>query len=259
MKIAKIFAGLISSSILWAGDISAYFIGEYRNEANLTQTLSDNGYIILGSYALDDKDEQKTILFTSKNMIDLSQENGKGFFAIGRAYSNSEKNETRITNPLYFGKAFLGDKLDDKLQILVTQIQNTFPNLKNSSDSLKSDDLSSYKFSFGMPKYNDQVVVAKGEALSEKINKPIFSFKLNDHSTIFGIELDKRTKKFVKKIGTENGLVLPYLILIENSEAKILDPKYYIAVSYPKLTMSEFMKIASIPDAVEKEIAGEFK
>jgi len=259
MKLAKVFAGLISSSVLWAGDISAYFIGEYRDEANLTKTLSDGGYTVLGSYTLDEKDGQKTVLFTSKNMIDLSQEKGKGFFAIGRAYSNSEKNETRITNPVYFGKAFLGDKIDDKLQGLVSQIQNIFPNLKNSSDSLKSDDLSEFKFSFGMPKYNDQVVVSKGDALAEKIKHPVLSFKLNDHSVILALDLDKRTKKFVKKIGSENGLVLPYLVLIENGEAKILDPKYYIAVSYPKLSMSEFMKIASIPDAIEKDIAGEFK
>jgi hypothetical protein len=53
--------------------------------------------------------------------------------------------------------------------------------------------------------------------------------------------------------------MLPYPILIENGKAKILDPKYYIAYMYPMLQMSEFMTIATIPDAMVKDCERVFR
>jgi hypothetical protein len=259
LKFASFVAGILSSGILLAENISAYFVGEYRDEVNLSQTLANSGFKVLATYTLDEKDGQKTVLFTSSKLQKLSSETGKGFFAIARAYSNKEANETRIENPLYFGKAFLGKGKDTELNDLSKNIQDIFGNLTFSSDKLDSKDLYDYNFQFGMPKYNDFVTVAKGEFLAEKIKQPIFKTQLENGSVIMALELDKRTKKFAKKIGSQNGILLPYLVLIEKNEAIILDPKYYIAVSYPKLSMSEFMKIASIPDAIEKDIAGEFK
>ena len=70
---------------------------------------------------------------------------------------------------------------------------------------------------------------------------------------MIGVKLSRSTSRFVKKIGYQNSELLPYPILIENNVAKILDPKYYIAVMYPMLSMSEFMTIASIPDSIQKD------
>ena len=53
--------------------------------------------------------------------------------------------------------------------------------------------------------------------------------------------------------------MLPYPILIENGKAKILDPKYYISYMYPMLKMSEFMTIATIPDAIVKDCKRVFR
>jgi len=38
-----------------------------------------------------------------------------------------------------------------------------------------------------------------------------------------------------------------------------LNAKYYIAISYPLLTMTEFMGIATVPDAVTKSLQKIFK
>ena len=46
---------------------------------------------------------------------------------------------------------------------------------------------------------------------------------------------------------------------VEEGKAKMLAPKYYIAISYPQLTMGEFMTIASVPGAIEKDLAKPFK
>ena len=87
----------------------------------------------------------------------------------------------------------------------------------------------------------------------------VFIQKLDNGSTLVGIKLRKRTNKFIDKIGTNNAALLPYPILIEDGKAKILDPKYYISVMYPRLQMSEFMTIATVPGAIVKDCERVFR
>jgi hypothetical protein len=105
----------------------------------------------------------------------------------------------------------------------------------------------------GLPYFKDYLVVARGDDLKEKLlkNKRVnYSFDLANGSTLVGVKLNKRTIKFPKKIGMNNAGMLPYPLLIENGEAKILDPKYYLSLMYPQLTMEEFMTIATVPDGI---------
>jgi hypothetical protein len=114
----------------------------------------------------------------------------------------------------------------------------------------------------GMPHYEDMIEVASGDDLLEKIkdnDKVLFTQTLENGSVLIGIQLSKRTSTFTRRIGRNNAAMLPYPILIENGKAKILDPKYYIAYMYPMLKMTEFMTIASIPDAMIKDCEKVFK
>ena len=47
--------------------------------------------------------------------------------------------------------------------------------------------------------------------------------------------------------------------MIIGKKAVILDPKYYLALSIPQLRMSEFMKIASAPGEIEKDVKRAYK
>jgi hypothetical protein len=71
--------------------------------------------------------------------------------------------------------------------------------------------------------------------------------------------MDRRTNGFVKKIGAQNGQILPWAVLIEGGQAKALSAKYFIAISYPLLTMNEFMTIATVPGAIENDLKKIFK
>lgn len=66
-------------------------------------------------------------------------------------------------------------------------------------------------------------------------------------------------QNLLKKIGVENASLLPYPVLLENGKAKILAPKYYLAISYPLLKMAQFMTISSVPSAIEKDCKKLFK
>ena len=160
-------------------------------------------------------------------------------------------------------KGFLQSDFNEKIvkEILV-QLIDLFPNLKNSKDMLKYQMLSTYQFMNGMPKYQNMIEVASGNNLLEKIKeneKVVFTQTLKSGATLIGVQLSKRTQQFTKKIGRNNAAMLPYPILIENGKAKILDPKFYISFMYPMLTMSQFMAIATVPDAMVKDCERVFK
>jgi hypothetical protein len=109
-----------------------------------------------------------------------------------------------------------------------------------------------------MPYYEDMENVASGDnaKLIEKAKASgsvVFELSLDNGATLLGVKLDKRTTKFAKKIGAENASVIPYTILIENGEAKVLAPKYNLALHYPLLSMTGFMTIATVPGAILKD------
>lgn len=119
---------------------------------------------------------------------------------------------------------------------------------------------------FGMPYVEDTIEVAQGDDLVSKLSGPkaekyiAYSVQLPNGATLVGHILNKRTNKFLKKIGQEsNAQLLPYEAMIKDGKVTILDPKYYLALSLPLLSMTEFMKIATAPDQIEKDIKKAYK
>ena len=47
--------------------------------------------------------------------------------------------------------------------------------------------------------------------------------------------------------------------LIENGKANILHAKFFLALSFPQLSMTEFMKIMSVPGNIEDAFKADFK
>jgi len=251
------FIVLFSSSV-FAKEVSAYFTGELRDETTVTKILNGAGFEVLASYSLDRKGKMKTIIFTSNEQKRLSSDKTRGFYAIGRVFINQKDEKILVANPNYFGHAFLQDDYSKDVHNVTDKLLSAFGDLVADENKLDSDDLEDYHFMFGMPYYEDMITIAEGKNLEAKIEDAIFTLKIGN-ATLIGVDLKKRTKKFVKKVGSNNGTLLPYTILIENGEAKILDPKYYLAISYPNLSMGEFTRIATVPDAIEKEITKLFK
>ena len=193
----------------------------------------------------------------------MASKENRGFIASLRVLVDTKEKKISITNPLYMAKGFLQDDYDEKAaKKILDKITTQFPKMTNSKDVLKFQLLPKYQFMNGMPYYENMIEVASGDDLLERIKdnkKVVFTQTLENGSTLIGIKLGKRTRKFTKKIGRNNAAMLPYPILIENGKAKILDPKYYIAYMYPMLKMSQFMTIATIPDAMVKDCERVFR
>jgi hypothetical protein len=117
----------------------------------------------------------------------------------------------------------------------------------------------------GMPYYKDMDLLGEGTtadlvAKAKAAKGTVAVVKLSDDRYVAYVDLgDKRTSAFVKKIGTQNAELLPWAVLIEGGQAKALNAQYFIALSYPLLTMGEFMGIATMPGAITKNLQKIFK
>nr|WP_321267190.1 hypothetical protein [uncultured Sulfurimonas sp.] len=247
-------------------EVSAYLVGKYVDVSSAKTKLKEAGFEVLATYSPVKKGT--TIIFTNEALKAEGAKTGRAYAAILRLFIDDKEKTISFTNPIYFAKAYMQSEY--KHSVFKTQldaINKEFSDLSASADKMMFDNLQDYHFMVGMPYYADVDVLAKGtkeELLSKARNYKkgkfmIFELKLSDSSTLVGYDLGKRTKKFVKKIGRANAAILPYCISIENEKASSLEAKYYIALSYPLLSMNEFTKIATVPGAITKDLEKIFK
>ena len=257
-----------SISGLEDGVVNTYLIGDYMPVDEVSQKLQNVGFDVVASY--EGVKGGTTILFTDDMLIGEAAKKGRGFIALSRVFVDEKEKMISFTNPIYFGKAFMQEQYNHQVfSSVLEKINRAFPSLKPSTDEYPFDDLGDYQFMTGMPYYQDQNILSKKsastQALVQKVKKYkhgkniVFELKISPTTTLIGYDLSKRTKRFVNKIGRRNGAILPWTIVIEDGEAKTLDAKYYIAISYPLLDMSGFMGIATVPGAIKKELEKPFR
>lgn len=249
-------------------EVSTYLVGAYVDADTAQAKLTEADFDVLATYQVDKKGQYTSVVFTNAAMKATANKADRGFAAVLRLLVNNEKQEISITNPVYFGKAFMQDEFDYQAALAIKKsLTGAFGELKGSADKWEFDALAGYHFMMGMPYYEESAVLGEGDnaELLEKAKaykkgkNLIFELQIGEGRTLLGYALGKKTSKFVKKIGYQNAQILPYTVLIEDGKAKMLAGKYYIAISYPQLSMSEFMTIASIPGAIEKDLAKPFK
>jgi len=239
--------------------ISAYLQAPLLSKDEVKSKLEAAGFQVVSTYKVDKKGKITSFVFTDENLIKMASQKGRGFAASLRLLVDEVNQQISISNPLYVHKAFMQDAYDENVsKQTLKRILSQFEGLKDSKDVVKFIRLPRYKFMNGMPVYEEMKVIATGTdsellAKAKKSKKVIFEQKLENGSVLLGVKLSKRTTKFVKKVGYQNAELLPYPILIEDGKAMILAPKYYIAVMYPLLSMSEFMTIATVPGAISKD------
>jgi len=243
-------------------EVATYKIASYVDVDNAKSKLAAAGFEIVGTYKTD---AGTTVLFTNAQMKAAANKPMRGLAAVGRMLVDDERKQISIANPIYFDKAFMQKEYNHTVASAeLTSLEKAFGTLKDSTDKWEFDGLAGYHFMVGMPYYEDMGVVGEGStadlvAKAEKAKGTTAVVKLSDDRYVAFVSLDRRTNGFVKKIGTQNGEILPWAVLIEGGQAKALSAKYYIAISYPLLTMGEFMTIATVPGAVEVDLKKIFK
>ncbi|HIP46974.1 MAG TPA: hypothetical protein EYG95_05395 [Campylobacterales bacterium] len=268
LVVATLATVTLLNTSAFADKVSTYLEGALQEASAVQTALKGAGFTVLAEHQIDKKGNLTTVVFTCPTLKKMADKEEKGFASVLRVLVNKADNEISITNPIYFSKAFLQKSYDEAgAKKVLDKINQAFPGLKGSSDGMDFDDLDGYHFMMGMPYFDDMAKVGKGshDELLAKVKaykggkNLVFELNLSKDRTIVGFKIGKKTSKFIKKIGTKNAALLPYVVLIEDGKARILAPKYYLALSYPSLSMSQFMTIATVPGAIEKDCSKAFK
>ncbi len=242
--------------------VATYKIGEYTDLDSAKSKLAAGGFEVVGTYKVD---AGTTVLFTNAQMKAAANKPTRGLAAVGRLLVDDEHKQISIANPVYFGKAFMQKEYNHAVATAeLASLEKAFGPLKDSADKWEFDGLAGYHFMVGMPYYEDMMIVGEGStadlvAKAKDAKGTTAVVKLGDDRYVAFVSLDRRTNGFVKKIGTQNGEILPWAVLIEGGEAKALSAKYFIAVSYPLLTLDGFAGIMTVPGAVEVDLKKIFK
>jgi hypothetical protein len=242
--------------------VAAYKIGAYSDVDGVKAKLSSAGFEVVGTKATD---AGTTVLFTNAQMKAMANKPSRGFAAVGRILVDDANKQISVANPIYFGKAFMQGEYDHATAAAaLAALEKAFGPLKDSVDKWEFAGLAGYHFMVGMPYYEEMMVVGEGStadlvAKAQKAKGTTAVVKLADDRYVAFVDMDRRTNGFVKKIGAQNGQILPWAVLIEGGQAKALSAKYFIAISYPLLTMNEFMTIATVPGAIENDLKKIFK
>lgn len=261
--------GICSSSFA-AETIPTDFKAAYMSVQELEMKLAAQGLTVIGKHAVNGNSKYTSIIYTSDDLKKMGAAPTRGFIAALRILHNAEKKELLVSNPEYFIRAYFQKDYKDGMEAPVSKaLAAALGVLEPTDDELSAKKLAKYKFMIGMPKYDDFERVAKGsvEELAEKLEsnasgRIVFrlDIKGDGSSLLYGVGLPDGIEKFNDKIETMNqSQLLPYTVLIEDGEANILHAKYYLALSFPQLTMTEFMKIMSVPGDIKDAFKADFK
>ena len=260
----KLFATTITAAVLLTTNaiaydfgstpskISAHFVAPAQSSDSVKKKLTDNGFKILATTNIIEGHDVITIT------NDELQATNTYMATINVSVNGSD---VHVQNPSYLGAAFLGDKYKyGQFKATVNSLEKALGSLKGSKQKTDFSNLEDFNFMMGMPKVDDTISVKEGKDLASKISDTAYTLTLPNGNVLVGHKLSKETNKFLKTLKEENNAqILPYESMVSKDEAQMLDPKFYLALSLPNLSMGQFMEIASVPDDIETEITKAYK
>lgn len=250
--------------------VSTDFKAAYMPLETLEKKLAENGLVVIGKHAVAGNEKYTSVVYTSDALKKLGQAPERGFISALSILHNADQKELMVSNPEYFIRAYLQKSYQEGSEKPVMQaLKSALGELVPTEDSLGAKELRNYNFMISMPHYDSFARVGKGST-SELLAKleanagDRIVFKLDikgdGSSMLCGVALPQEIEKFNVKLATMGqSHLLPYTVLIENGEANILHAKYYLALSFPQLSMTEFMKIMSVPGNIEDAFKADFK
>ena len=248
--ISALTAMTLFSTLAMAEDVSTYLISAAAPISDVKSKLESNGF---------------TVLATTNNVVTITNSElqaSNTYVATLQVYVGSS--DVRVQNPAYFGAAYLQDAYSKgQFKGTIDSLTKALGRIKGSEEKLDSSDIGEYHFMMGMPYFKDTVTAASGTNLHKKVagNSNIaYSLSLPNGALLVGHKLSSNTNGFLNTLGqTANSQILPYEALVYSDKVLMMNPKYYLALSLPQLSMGEFMKISSVPGEIEDDIKKAYK
>ena len=238
--------------------ISAHYIAPSQNLQLLISKLQTNGFTVLAT----------TPILKKYNVITISNQELKNTNSYMATLQVSvSPHEVRVQNPSYLAAAYLGSSYHyGQFKKTVNALERSLGTLTNGIQQAVFSTLANYRFMYGLPKKDDILKIKKATKVIEKVSTLnskryiAYTLTLPNGSTLVGHKLRNKTYKFLEILGQEkNAQILPYEAMIVGNEVSIMNPKYYLALSLPQLSLHEFMQIASFPDQIYRNIKKVYK
>ena len=287
----SLFFATICFGITFAQALSPYTLGAVSEnslkEASILvkEKLEAHAFQVLGEYAPAGDENRWLIVITSGELLEAAAEIGDlaGFAGALRVALTVETGKVKIsyTTPTYWLNAYYRDdyeKVESKLSPISRRLELVMRESGSysgtgfgSQKGIYAEDLRSYKYMVGMPRFQNTNQLGEFSSYREAIDK-IESRLINgvpDVTRVYSIEIPgKNLKLYGFALGGEKGeshflpivditsprhtAFLPYEILVVDNVVHMLHGRYRIALSFPDLTMGTFTKIMSSPGDIEK-------
>ena len=283
-KILLVLSILLLGFYGMSQEMSPYFkITETNGEISTVSTqiknaLTENGFKIIGEYAPAKNKDLFVVCFTNNELKNLSMQfKDRGALAsilkVGFVKKDG-KTTVSILNPEYMFLAFWGKQLkgqESQLTAISDKVKSAFSSFGKPEPfggTVDKEDLAGYHYMMMMPYFDDPDELEDFDSFEEglatirknlkagqgntiKVYEQIFEGK---EIAVFGVGLldaEEGEAHFLPIIGEDNIANMPYEIILQGKEATALPGKYRLALFWPSLTMSQFMKISSTPGDIK--------
>ena len=285
LVIITVFALISTAQVLSPYTLGATSDKGLKESAALVkEKLKANGFQVLGEYAPAEDKDRWLIVITSESLLYAAAKTGglTGFAAALRVALTRESGRVLIsyTTPEYWLNAYyrddfdavktLLDPLSGKLEKVMRESGTYSGTVFGSEKGLDVDDLRSYKYMMGMPKFHETKELGEFESYKEAIDKVESSLLkgVPDVTKVYSVEIPgKELKLYGFALGGEKGeshflpiidnsepkhtAFLPYEFLVMGNEVHMLHGRFRIALSFPNLKMGTFTKIMSSPGDIK--------
>jgi len=284
--LVSLFLIFAISNIITAQELEPYIkVGESTASMSVVYSqaitaLKAHSFTIIGGYNPSEKSALKVLVFTRKD-IKYKVVKVKDRGALAAAFKvgfikKYGKISISYTNPDYIFRAYLQedyntykgvfDLFSSDLKAALSDLGDDFTSF---GGGVKASKLKSYHYKVMMPYFTDPVSLHEFSSFEEGIatieknlkakkGNTIQVYKLvykSNKVAVFGVGLlDKSTGEpnFLSKIGEDHVAAMPYEIILQDTEATMLNAKYRLALHWPELTMGTFMNIMSTPGDIEE-------
>lgn len=241
--------------------------------SEVISSLKANGFEIAGEYS--PYEGTKIIVITSKELqMEAAKSDKGGYGAIMRIAITT--NLVSYTTPAYWANAY---RMESELTSVANNLnkalgkENTF----GSKKGLTKKKLRKYHYMKMMPYFDDQVKLGEFSSYQDATQAIEAALKIEKNGlkkvyqvnipgkdeTVFGFNMasnkkitDKSVMSVLNKFtGTpEHAAFLPYEILVSGKTIYMLHGKFRIALSFPDLSMGQFMKIRNAPSDIKNAV-----
>jgi len=244
------------------------------------QKLVAGGFTVVGRHTPKGLPNHGSLIVTDTGLTDALKAVG-GSAVIGVPIRVGVKSDGSVSyiNMEYWGRGYIRKdyaKVEAAYKAVAAKLETALGKGKPFGGEVKAEDLPNYHYMFGMERFNDrfelkeyksfeeavkvvQANLAKGVRGSAKVYELIYPDK---KIAVFGVahnDAEKGEGWWVNKIGADHVAALPWEVVVVGGTVNALRGRFRTALSWPGLTMGQFMTIGSHPDYVfemMEDIAG---